>query len=118
MAKSKVVERPFSSKVPLLGPLIAWFRTMWNSVATKWYVRPMLDQQNEFNRLSVERIREFESYVYELSSEQDRDLSRMRHDLAVLHMQLFDLNRRLAELDGRLPADGDNEQSSDQETAT
>ncbi|MFN2303460.1 MAG: hypothetical protein ACK2TV_06980, partial [Anaerolineales bacterium] len=77
--KGIVVERPFSSKVPLFGPLIVWFRMMWNSVATKWYVRPMLDQQNDFNRLAVESIRDIETYSYEFSLDQERELSHLRH---------------------------------------
>ena len=89
--KGKIVEQPFSSEIPIFGPLIVWFRTMWNSVAAKWYVRPMLDQQNNFNRQIVERVRDFEAYAYGLSSEQDRDLSRLRHDVAALHYQLTQL---------------------------
>jgi hypothetical protein len=42
-------EQPFSSGVPLLGTLIVAFRTLWNSVATKWFVRPLVHQQNVFN---------------------------------------------------------------------
>lgn len=100
--KAEIVERPFVSSVPLFGSLIAWFRTQWNSVATKWYVQPMLVQQNEYNRQLVERVHDFETYVYELSSEQDRDLSRLRHDVAALHLQLKLLNRRLDKLSDRL----------------
>ena len=97
--KGKIVEKPFSSTLPVFGPLIVWFRTMWNSVATKWYVRPMLDQQNEFNRLMVECVRDFESYAYELSALQDHDLTRLRHDVAALHLQVAQLNQRLSKLD-------------------
>ncbi|MFN2170985.1 MAG: hypothetical protein ACK2UF_06095 [Candidatus Promineifilaceae bacterium] len=112
LEKGKIVEQPFSSKVPVFGPVIAWFRTKWNSVATKWYVRPMLEQQNDFNRLAVERLREFETISYEFSLEQEHELGRLRHDLAALHLQLTQLNRRLAELDDRLEhgdTDGHND---------
>jgi hypothetical protein len=30
-------------------PLIARLRAAWNGVATRWYVRPSLDQQTRFN---------------------------------------------------------------------
>jgi len=30
-------------------PLIARLRAAWNDVATRWYVRPSLDQQTRFN---------------------------------------------------------------------
>ncbi|MFN8483724.1 MAG: hypothetical protein U0768_11860 [Anaerolineae bacterium] len=53
--QAAVFERPFLSQVPVLGPAIAGVREGWNSVSTKWYVRPMLQQQNEFN-LAVVRL--------------------------------------------------------------
>ncbi len=45
-----VEERPFRSDLPVLGPWIARFRALWNSVSTRWYVLPLLEQQNEINR--------------------------------------------------------------------
>ncbi|MFN8474685.1 MAG: hypothetical protein U0822_21015 [Anaerolineae bacterium] len=53
--QATVFERPFLSQVPVFGPAIAGFRETWNSVSAKWYVRPMLQQQNEFN-LAVVRV--------------------------------------------------------------
>jgi hypothetical protein len=50
----QVTERPFVSKFPVLGPLIAWFRERWNRVSTRWYVLALLEQQNHFNRLLLE----------------------------------------------------------------
>lgn len=108
LVKGNVVEQPFSSDVPLFGPLIVHFRTWWNNVAARWYVQPMLDQQNEYNRLLVERFRDFEAYTYELSAEQDRDISRLRHDVAALDVQLKRLTSRLEELN-KLLEDGDND---------
>ncbi|HEX6289873.1 MAG TPA: glycosyltransferase family 2 protein [Herpetosiphonaceae bacterium] len=35
-------------------PLVAALRTAWNSIATRWYVRPSLDQQTRFN-LALQR---------------------------------------------------------------
>ena len=45
-----------SLALPVFGPLIARLRAAWNSVSTKWYVRPLLQQQNEFNELVVAAI--------------------------------------------------------------
>lgn len=42
-------EQPFTSDVPVLGRLIVGIRTLWSSVATKWYVRPIAHQQSLFN---------------------------------------------------------------------
>ena len=53
----QVTERPFTSKVPVLGPLIVFIRERWNRVATKWYMRGLLEQQNRFNELVLELAR-------------------------------------------------------------
>ena len=50
--------QPFRSDVPLIGPLIAAFRTQWNRVATEWYLRPILSQQTRFNATTTEALRQ------------------------------------------------------------
>lgn len=55
-ARQELQEHRFQSRVPILGPLIVVLRSLWNSVATKWYVRPLLVQQSIFNRLLVDRL--------------------------------------------------------------
>lgn len=55
-ARAVVAERPFVSHMPLLGPLITFVRRTWNSVSTKWFVLPMVQQQNEFNQLVVHTL--------------------------------------------------------------
>jgi GT2 family glycosyltransferase len=57
-------EQPFRSQVPVLGRLIVAFRSLWNSVAAKWHVRPIIQQQSAFNDLVA-------TYLEELS----RDLA-------------------------------------------
>ena len=52
-ATTTLQEYRFRSQVPLIGPLIARFRELWNGVATKWYVRPLIQQQNEINQQFV-----------------------------------------------------------------
>lgn len=98
MAEAEVVERPFASTTPLIGPLLARFRSGWNSIATKWYVRPLLAQQNQFNRLVAERFGEQDGRLIA----QDRQQSQHSHDLAEITALLTQLNRQLAELDERL----------------
>ena len=49
ISKQTVQEQPFASKVPVLGKLIVAARSFWNSVSTKWYARPLIQQQNAFN---------------------------------------------------------------------
>lgn len=56
MSLWEVREQPFTSQVPVLAPLIVAFRRLWNSVATKWYVRPMMAQQVKFNGAVVRAL--------------------------------------------------------------
>jgi hypothetical protein len=42
-------EFPFVSSVPLLGPFISFCREVWNYMATRWYVRKLLEQQMQIN---------------------------------------------------------------------
>jgi hypothetical protein len=55
-AKRLLQEQPFVSHVPIFGPVIARLRAAWNSVSTKWYVRPLLQQQNAFNELAAAEL--------------------------------------------------------------
>lgn len=90
-AAAVVVERPFTSNVPLLGPLIARFRAAWNNVASRWYVHHVVVQQNEFNRLAV---RQLETYEIEL-----------REQMALLEEQVVaqeELQQRVQELSAHL----------------
>ncbi|MGD8967673.1 MAG: hypothetical protein PVI07_09215 [Anaerolineae bacterium] len=54
----QVVERPFTSDVPIIGPLIVFVRERWNRVAAKWYVLKLQEQQNRFNWLVLELARQ------------------------------------------------------------
>jgi hypothetical protein len=96
--KAEIKEQPFRSPTRIVGPLIARFRSLWNSVATKWYVRPLLQQQNRYNRLLVERLHDHDVRLVE----QDREQTALTHDLAELSAQLAQTNRLLAVIDQRL----------------
>ncbi len=70
-------EPSFHSQVPLLGRLIVAVRTLWNNVATRWYVLPLLQQQNDINRRLVEELRllrEDLNLAFECLAELDNDL--------------------------------------------
>jgi hypothetical protein len=118
--KATVVELPFRSSVPILGPLIVWVRSAWNSVATKWYVRPMLQQQNEFNVAVADRLDFAETFTYDQAARQDRDMTVLHRESAALELtvrhleqQVQDLNARLALLEeglaGRAAQDGQDD---------
>ena len=104
-SKAQVTERPFASDLPLFGRLIAGFRAAWNSVAAKWYVRPMLAQQNEFNNLVIAHLEQLHA---QLAAQEARLAAADRthvdavRETAELTAQLVQLNRVLADLDARL----------------
>lgn len=94
----EVKEKPFVSSTPILGPLIVRLRSAWNSVATKWYVRLVLEQQNAFNRLTADQTAALSAHLVE----QDRQGSEMAYDLARLTAHIAQLNHQLEELEARL----------------
>lgn len=98
LTTSQVQEQPFSSETAVIGGLMARFREAWNSISTKWYVRPLLQQQNEFNRLVVELVREHDKWLIA----QDREQTALIHDLGELATQLIQMNRLLQSIDARL----------------
>jgi GT2 family glycosyltransferase len=51
-------EHRFTSEVPLIGSLIARFRSFWLSVAARWYVFPIIQQQSAFNARLLQEIAE------------------------------------------------------------
>jgi hypothetical protein len=109
-------EYRFRSQVPLIGSLIARFRELWNSMSTKWYVRPLIEQQSEINRQFVAalmaqaadlrdvtlRFGEDEERMAEWLIQQDREQSTAIGDLSETALRLVQTNRRLAELEHRL----------------
>jgi hypothetical protein len=56
-----LAEFDFGSKVPLLGPAIAGFRSLWYSVAARWAVRYLAKQQEAINRQYQTRLEEQET---------------------------------------------------------
>jgi hypothetical protein len=96
-------EQAFRSSLPLVGGIVAWFREMWNSVATKWYVRPLIEQQNAINRGfldELERIHD-ESLVVQniLVRLDDEQLDTRRVEMSALYALADDVRRLHARLD-------------------
>ena len=110
-------EQPFHSDKPLVGRLLVWLRTLWNNVATRWYVIPIIQQQTNINRrllteiailreeLSRELLAEITSLHEELSGEQeirfvlDKEMVTTRRDQAAA---LYSLQAEVARLRARL----------------
>lgn len=110
--KWAVEERPFTSNLPLIGPLIVRLRELWNNVATRWYVQPLLQQQIEFNSLLVQQLNNYHVLLQEhidrlddynsWLTEQDRETAEQSHQLGEMTAQLAGINRLLTEVEARL----------------
>jgi hypothetical protein len=58
-ARSGVLkEFRFTSHVPIVGPVLAALRSAFNSIATRWVVRALIQQQNRFNAANIRLLRE------------------------------------------------------------
>ncbi|HRO91326.1 MAG TPA: glycosyltransferase, partial [Promineifilum sp.] len=98
-AAAELHERPFTSDVPLLGPLIARFRTAWNNVASRWYLGHLMSQQNEFNRLAVAEMSRLEQELRE-------QMALLEEQIVAgveLREEIDRLQARLAELAALMP---------------
>ena len=95
---STVHEQSFRSDKAIIGPLIAWFRTMWNSVSTRWYVLPMVEQQNAFNSAVVSHLQEMSERLIAI----DRDQTALARNIAELRYRHIQLDRQLAATGARV----------------
>ena len=97
-AGQTIREQPFRSDKAVIGPFIAWFRTVWNNISTRWYVLPLLQQQNEFNALLVSYLRAIDGRLIDL----DRDHTSLTRNVAELTYQLIRMNRLLTAIEAEL----------------
>ncbi len=67
----EVKELPFESSVPIVGALIAGFRNLWNSVAAKWHVRRLLQQQNSYNLLVFHMLQSLMEAIERVEGQQE-----------------------------------------------
>ncbi|HRQ38136.1 MAG TPA: glycosyltransferase [Chloroflexota bacterium] len=102
--KAVVQERPFTSTTPLIGPLLAWFRARWNNISTTWYVRPLLQQQNEFNQLLLRHLQTFGQEMQTTLTQLDERLVAQDHDLVTTTRQMAELTMQLKQMNERLAA--------------
>ncbi len=100
-ARWQVEEQPFRSRVPLIGRLIVAFREGWNRVSTKWYVRPLVEQQNRINleiAARLEQRREELEAVHALLASLDREATEDRvawaRAVGSLHTRIERLERK------------------------
>jgi predicted nucleic acid-binding Zn-ribbon protein len=86
----------------LVGPLLVWFRTLWNNVATRWYVTPIIQQQTGINhrlRAEIAALREELRGEQEIRHVLDKEIVTTRRDQATA---LYSLQAEVARLRARL----------------
>ena len=88
-------EYEFASAAPGVGGFVARFRAAWNSVATKWQVRPLIEQQSAFNAALVEWLAR-RQMGKGAAGERDLVAERIAHDRGVTA-----LNRDVAAVGAR-----------------
>jgi uncharacterized protein YlxW (UPF0749 family) len=86
-------EYRFESQTPVIGPLIARFRSAWHSIAGKWAIRSIAQQQSAFNQQVVVDL--------ECLAMSDRDLMELTRTVAELTQQVIQLQRTVASLQAR-----------------
>ncbi len=86
-------EYHFHSSTPVLGPMIAWARTLAYNVAARWGVQAVITRQNEINAQLVEVIRQLEVRLIE----QDRDLTMLARTLAEIDIRQRHLTKALTQ---------------------
>ena len=104
--RARLREHTFTSELPLVGGLIARFRSLWNGVATRWYVQPLIEQQSEFNALTLDALRQLSARQQELGAlyqelsvrlaEEDRDQTELARRVAELTTVLVRMERQVA----------------------
>jgi len=100
--KWQVEERPFTSNTPVIGSLIVRFRQFWNNLSTTWYVRPLIQQQNQINQELVQRVAQTTEELSNRLISADHDQTDMARQLAELTYTVNNMNQRLAKIEGAL----------------
>jgi septin family protein len=100
-AKAHIRERPFVSDKPIIGRLIVFVREKWNSVAAKWYVRPMMHQQNTFNQAVVQVTQELLEAIRAMHDELDQRVINGDRDVTLLARKIAEGEYRLRQWEER-----------------
>ena len=104
--EAQIQEEPFQSQVPVVGRFITGLREQWNRVATKWYMRPILAQQNHFNQSIISKLAEttnLHNWQTQRSVERERRLAEVlseyvrenSREIAALGAEIRELKARL-----------------------
>lgn len=103
-SKVEVREQPFHSDAPVVGPLVASFRTAWNNVAGRWHVLRLAAQQNDYNRELLTQVAAYEALLREQTDVVREQAARhlaMQEEARGLAERVAEAQTKLAELERR-----------------
>jgi len=83
-SRAWVRETAFQSQAPVIAKLIVAVRNLWNWMSTKWYVLPMLQQQNGFNVTAAQMIRD----LWTINRSQLTTISLLQERVEMLEAQI------------------------------
>ena len=98
LEKADVEERPFVSPTPIFGRFITWFVQQWHWHVTQRYGRPLLHQQNYYNRLLAQALHDHDTRLIM----QDRQQTELTRQMAEFTSQIKQMNHLLTTLNERL----------------
>jgi hypothetical protein len=96
----RIPERPFTSNVPLIGPLIVFFRRQLNRIAIRWYVPMLLEHQYRFNKQILE-LAEIQARQADLITDRGLSIATLAEELARLKVRVMDLEEQVQTLSHR-----------------
>lgn len=64
----RVREKPFKSSLPVIGQVVASLRERLNNLSTRWYVKPILQQQVDYNASVARTLREMSRELADLQA--------------------------------------------------
>lgn len=76
-APPPLTEFTFPTSSSLLGGLVGWLRRAWSSIAAKWLVRNLLQQQNQQNQHLLRQIEQLHSQAAIQAQETDKLLANL-----------------------------------------
>lgn len=91
--RAQIHEQPFVSHAPIIGPLIIRLRYAWNWMSTRWWVLPMVAQQNRFNleligllQDAIALARQTIASTADTIAAQQAEIARLREELDALRV--------------------------------
>jgi len=90
--RRQLTEFQYSSRIPILGALLNRFRSLWLSIAARWYIRHYMQQQQTFNHTVIDTVRlivaQSEHRDREIVARYEQQLNQIQNQLTAVQTQL------------------------------